>query len=63
MEFFVWECYHPKRASCQPTSIKLGWSRGALMNNDGTGALLREREEQNGAWEVGRNSTGISKRS
>lgn len=33
-----------KRASCQSTSIKLGWSRGALMHSDGIRALLKERD-------------------
>lgn len=58
MKFFVWECHHPKRTSCQ-SSTRLGWSRGDLMNTEGTGICLREKE---GASKVGRNSTGLSKR-
>lgn len=48
------------RASCQSTSIKLGWSKGTLMHSDGIGTLRRERD---GAWEMSRNSTGMAKRS
>ena len=34
-----------------------------LMNSDVLGALPTEREARDGAWEVGRNSTGTSKKS
>ena len=33
------------------------------MNSDGLEALPRKRREGDRAWEVGRNSTGISKKS
>jgi hypothetical protein len=39
----------------------LSWSIGALMN--GTGPYPRERDEQDGVWEVGGDNTGISERS
>lgn len=60
IELLVCESHHPKGGCFLPIYFYIAWLEQALRNSDGKGALLRERD---GAWEVGKNSTGISKRS